>query len=75
MAREKSMVVKTSEGKTFRWGGKEHTVKPACGGERGKWMCLTHMIAFISQPQKDDHVKKGQHEIVWLCAEHGAEVP
>ncbi len=75
MAKGKSRVVKPSEGKTFTWGGKEHTVKPGCGGEKGKWMCLTHMIVFISQPQKENHIKKGQHERVWLCAEHGAEIP
>ncbi len=74
MAREKSKVVKTSEGKTFRWGGKEHTVKLGCGGEKEKWTCLTHTIVFISQHQKDDHIKKGRYEMVWLCAEHGAEV-
>ena len=75
MAKEKSNVVKTPEGRKFRWGGREYTVEPRCGSEKGKWMCLTHMTAFISQAQKDSHIKKGQHEMVWLCVEHGAEVP
>jgi hypothetical protein len=73
MAR-KGVVSKVKEGTKYTWGGREYTVKPSCGG-RGSWFCLTHKVLFTNQFQKDSHIHKGTHEMVWICIEHGPEVP
>lgn len=54
-----------------------YVVLPKCEtGTRGQWRCLTHAEGFITQMDKDRHIsKRGYHEMVWVCIEHGPEVP
>ena len=41
----------------------------------GHWFCLTHNEGFQNQLQKDGHINRGDHELVWMCHEHGPEAP
>lgn len=55
------------------------TVAPACGENRGRWVCTTHAELFDNQMQKDIHVGNPHHAgpcvLAWVCNEHGAEQP
>jgi hypothetical protein len=61
----------------------EHEVQPACADKNnGRWYCVTHGEGFPNQMQKDSHIGEygdhgpnALHRLVWLCFEHGAEVP
>lgn len=48
---------------------------PSCSSNDGRWGCLTHNVLFDNQFQKDTHINRGRHRMVWICAEHGPEVP
>lgn len=61
-------------------GGKrirsDYEVRASCQGKRGAWFCITHRTSFRSQFDKDLHISNGlQHELSWVCVEHGPEVP
>jgi hypothetical protein len=66
-------------GATFTIGGAEYTVGPACGENRGRWVCTTHGELFDNQMQKDIHLSNPHHRqactLAWVCNEHGAEQP
>ena len=47
----------------------------SCGGNKGQWYCVTHDQTFINQFYKDTHIEKGEHQMAWVCPEHGLEVP
>jgi hypothetical protein len=53
-------------------------VGPACEKNRGVWHCITHDETFHNQFQKDSHIDNrnpGKHCLVWICYDHGPEVP
>ena len=66
---------KATEGRQFQAHGVDYEVRASCGGRAGRWMCLTYRAVFASQLEKDAHIGKGRHEMVWICVEHGPEVP
>lgn len=74
-------VFRTTEGRQFtvklRGEDETFTVGPKCEtGTQGQWRCLTHAEGFAAQMEKDSHVARpGDHELVWVCIEHGPEVP
>ena len=51
------------------------TVVASCGGQRGRWYCITHSESFDNNIQKDSHIHKGKHTLVWLCGCGNAEEP
>lgn len=53
----------------------EMEVAPGCGTGSGAWYCITHDAAFPNQLAKDGHIERGEHELAWICLEHGPEVP
>lgn len=53
----------------------ELVVGPKCGENSGRWCCATHHEAFDNQMQKDFHIGRGRHVLVWWCYQHGPEVP
>lgn len=55
----------------------DHTVKPRCAGPGdGQWGCVTHQLVFMNNLQADIHEHDDKpHVAVWLCFEHGPEVP
>jgi hypothetical protein len=51
-------------------------VLPACDNQiGGQWHCATHDVGFRNQLEKDSHIHEGEHLLVWICLEHGPEVP
>jgi len=48
--------------------------KPCSNAHYGHWYCITHGEHFVSQFQKDIHIHRGAHKLVWCCNEHGLEV-
>lgn len=51
-------------------------VKVACDNKNdGHWYCVTHHEPFPNQFMKDVHIKEGEHRLVWICHQHGAEEP
>jgi hypothetical protein len=50
-------------------------VLPPCDANRGHWVCLTHQQGFGNQLEKDFHIGRGDHRLVWICWEHGPEQP
>jgi hypothetical protein len=51
-------------------------VEPACTAKNdGNWYCATHRTWFANQLQKDSHITRGRHTLVWMCNLHGAEAP
>lgn len=50
-------------------------VQQACETNNGHWACVTHEEAFGTQLEKDFHIARGDHVLVWICAEHGPETP
>lgn len=70
-------LTKVAEGQFIKWTGYDEgvNVRPSCNGKGGYWVCATHGEAFQNQMQKDGHIREGQHQMAWLCFEHGAEVP
>ena len=82
-------VKKTEAGRTFvsvaQRGGEvrpvEWTVAESCEGKDGRWMCITCDTVFQNNFMKDTHISEDEspkgmeHELVWMCSEHGPEVP
>lgn len=63
---------------TYRGGNEveeELTVGPKCDKSGGQWLCATHDKNFANNMQKDFHIGRGKHVLVWFCFTHGAEVP
>lgn len=54
--------------------GDEHTVAEACDLKGGHWYCITHREGFSTQIAMHAHTSRGEHELVWICHEHGPEV-
>lgn len=51
-------------------------VKEACENKGGgHWYCVTHHEHLMNNFMKDTHIEKGDHRMVWICHEHGAEEP
>lgn len=50
-------------------------VLASCATNKGLWVCVTHDLDFANQFEKDCHIHRGTHRLVWLCFEHGAEQP
>jgi len=50
-------------------------VAQACEKNRGLWHCITHDESFQNNFQKDSHIHTGKHCLVWVCFDHGPEVP
>jgi len=70
------MRVKPAEiGSTIRIHDHDHQVAASCGGQKGEWYCATHNQSFVNQFEKDCHISKGSHVLVWLCPAHGPEGP
>lgn len=56
----------------------ELVVKQGCPGVRdsaGQWACVTHKLTFPNNLQASSHEMDGRHLVVWLCFDHGPEVP
>ncbi len=53
----------------------DFTVEPSCQGKAGSWYCVTHGRTFRNQMEKDGHIRDGDHQLAWICPEHGIEVP
>lgn len=53
----------------------EMKVHESCGGSRGQWYCITCDETFLNQFYKDSHIRKGEHQLAWICPYHGLEVP
>lgn len=52
------------------------TVSVPCEDSRGgHWFCSTHSEGFGNQLQKDGHIQRGTHRLVWICHTHGPEAP
>lgn len=68
------LVTAAEEGQTFNGIGYS-TVGPKCEINNGIWFCNTHREGFQNQLQKDIHISRGRHELVWICFEHGPEEP
>ena len=52
------------------------TIGAACADKNhGLWHCITHSESFENQLQKDIHIGRGTHRLVWICYTHGAEQP
>jgi hypothetical protein len=47
---------------------------PCDDSKSGRWYCVTHRQIFDNQMQKDSHIGRGSHKMVWLCFHHGPEV-
>jgi hypothetical protein len=62
-----------NESVTF--GDGTFTVKSTCGSGGGRWACANHREMFQNNMEKDAHIYDGVHVLVWICAEHGPEVP
>lgn len=58
-------------------GHVDYLVQPSCGGSRGAHYCPLHPEADVrSNMSYNSHLEgPGKHVEVWLCAEHGPEVP
>ena len=47
-----------------------------CNTDNGQWYCETHPEGFANNLEKDIHIHGGsEHVLVWVCKEHGPEVP
>jgi hypothetical protein len=54
----------------------DYTVKPPCDDPNsGQWYCITHDEVFRNQFEKDSHIHSGEHQLAWMCFQHGPEVP
>lgn len=62
-------------GARFTVNDTKMTVSKACDQNRGTWFCVTHKEGFTNQLQKDGHIRRGYHRLVWMCFEHGPETP
>lgn len=47
--------------------------QPCDNPNNGRWFCITHTRSFQTQFEKDGHVHRGNHQLVWVCNEHGLE--
>ena len=47
---------------------------PCENANNGRWHCITHNQTFHNNFDKDTHLGKGTHQMVWVCFEHGLEV-
>lgn len=68
---------------------KEHIVKASCERPRlvalvavtthadgGQWACVTHQLVHRNNLSASLHeAEPGDHRVVWVCFEHGPEVP
>lgn len=60
--------------------GYEHTVaRPCLEKQDGWWLCVTHLMRFNSNVEKDFHCylenDPQHHAMIWACRLHGAEHP
>lgn len=62
-------------GQHFTFQGHDYLVSAKCDTNRGSWYCITHSTGFRNQLEKDSHIGRGRHQLVWVCLEHGPEVP
>lgn len=52
------------------------TVLPRCDLGAGTWGCITHKELFRNNLEASSHEDDdAEHGVVWLCDEHGPEVP
>lgn len=77
---ETERISKAAIGRRFRLKlhgdrDRNYVVGAACALNEGHWYCLTHGEGFANQIQKDGHIHRGRHELVWVCHHHGPEVP
>lgn len=57
-------------------GTQQIEVSTACKQNKGNWYCNTHREGFQNQFHMHSHTKDSRnHEIVWMCHEHGPETP
>jgi hypothetical protein len=74
-----STVEPVTLGETFRGPeGREFTAGPKCSENVGAWYCATCEEGFGNQLQKSSHVHAApntEHRLVWICRDHGPEVP
>ncbi len=82
MVTEAASVCKVEEGEVLdapmirESFGEPVTVKPSCGGQAGRWSCVTCGYDPPNQFYKDTHIgEPGEHRMAWICLEHGIEVP
>jgi hypothetical protein len=56
-------------------------IQPSCATEGGsapggQWYCVTHQEGFRNNLEISSHVQDGgDHTTMWICSEHGPEVP
>lgn len=70
-------------GQTITWptgfpvnATRQHVVKPRCDLNDGRWGCVTHQTMFANNLAASIHEEDPhRHVVVWLCDEHGPEVP
>jgi len=57
--------------------GRSAVVQPGCENKAGgNWYCITHRTLAHNNFEKDQHIDQpGDHELAWLCFEHGPEIP
>lgn len=48
-------------------------VSAVCDKDEGHWYCDTHQKGFVNNIQKDTHISRGRHRMVWWCHLHGPE--
>ena len=76
---EKITAARAGERHPFPVAGSDREVTlevlPPCPVDRGHWACVTHREGFGTQLQKDFHISRGTHHLVWICFEHGPEQP
>ncbi len=73
---EVERIIPATEGQTFTELKRLWVVKPKCTTNNGHWYCITHHEMFRNQMEKDGHISRGKHVMVWWCREHDEpEVP
>lgn len=57
--------------------GRSAVVQSGCENKTGgNWYCITHRLLAHNNLMKDQHLDQpGDHELAWLCFEHGPERP
>ena len=54
----------------------DEIVLPPCDvKDNGGWYCVTHQKGWNNPSEKDAHIERGTHRLVWLCFAHGPEQP
>lgn len=69
----------TSSGDTIRekvgaYCDTGNLAKPEHRAPGGHWYCLTHQTGFRNNLETNSHTGAGEHLMIWVCDEHGAEV-